>query len=202
MANVLVVVAHPDDEILGCGGTIARHVEDGDKVTSFFYCPRNLRDEVVNARKILGYQDSMLDNFPDQRLETMSLRFLIEPLKSYDPDIVYTHWPYDLNLDHAQVARAVLTAFRPKPKSRLRSIYACEILSSTEWSHGYERFAPNYYVSLESCHMARKCEAMKCYESEFVSPRDIQGIMDRAIMRALECGSTWAESFVLLRGCR
>ena len=205
MANVLIVVAHPDDEILGCGGTLAKHVEAGDVVTIHILSRRDLHKQSLEAQDILGYNTLFTSALDDQRFDTYPLEDVIHEIRvsaGVQPDIIYTHWPHDLNLDHSITTRAVLTVFRPKPQARPRRILAFETLSSTEWSHGYESFSPNYYVPLKIEHVTKKVQSMRCYKSEikeFPHPRSTMGIWTKARTRGSECGHSYAEAFHLVR---
>ena len=211
MANVLVVVAHPDDEALGCGGTIAKHVDNDDTVQVMWMITRGLGDSISRSLAALspGAVQTMgsakIDSLLDQQFDVAPLVDLVKSIddrKKLDPDIIYTHWPHDLNQDHALTARAVLTAFRPKPAAGPCTILAFETLSSTEWSHGYRAFEPNWYEPLSITQVRNKIKAMECYESEMKDsphPRSVQGIMDRAKVRGNECGHMYAEAFHVIR---
>lgn len=201
MANVLCVAAHPDDEVLGAGATLAKHAQNGDDVLVKIMARRDLLDNAMAASRTLGYNPVVSSDFPDQRFDSIELLKLICFAEwSVDPDIVYTHWPGDLNLDHALTARAVLTAFRPKPDTRKRTILAMETLSSTEW--GAEPFPANWYVEVNASQMIRKCEALKCYTTEIQNwrhPRSPHGVYNQAERRGYECGAVYAEAFHVLR---
>lgn len=200
--NVLAVFAHPDDEVLGCGGTLAKHAEAGDKVVASMLAGR-LYDEARRARRALGIARVHTWDFPDQAFDTIpfseKLVDAVEYLdESYEPDVVYTHHPGDLNLDHALTARAVLTVFRPKPGEKPRTILACEVLSSTEWTFP-QQFSPNWFEALDGSHLDKKVAAMECYPSELKVPRDEDGIHTLAAYRGNQCGVDFAEAFQLLR---
>ena len=201
--DVLCVVAHPDDEVLGCGGTLWKHHENGDRVRIHFMTTRGMEDQILKAWP--GTIIHSKKDPPDQQFDILPLNYFVQNLEQedYDPDVIYTHWPHDLNLDHAIIARAVLTVFRPKPDSKPRKIFAFEVLSSTEWSHGYEPFTPNWYNRLTTQHIAKKVNSMRCYASEiqeFPHPRSTTAIWIKARFRGAECGSLLAESLHLIRG--
>ena len=149
--KILVVAAHPDDEVLGCGGTMARHAKNGDKVHIVFmsdgvnsrenvkYNEENERREYAKkASEILGAQTPKFFDFPDNMMDTVPLLEIVKELEVYiqelQPNIVYTHYKGDLNIDHQITYQAVMTACRPTPRSSITQIYLFEILSSTEWS--------------------------------------------------------------------
>ncbi len=199
-------MAHPDDEVLGCGGTLAKHAENGETVWIRLASTRSASLEMHSrqAADFLGAQWSQVGEFPDQQFDVAPLLEIIEwieALKEQDPDVIYTHHPQDINLDHALTARAVLTAFRPKPATKPRTILACEVLSSTEYSYP-RTFSPNWYVSLTDAQVGKAQAALRCYESElqlYPHPRSIQALRNRAAMRGSEIGVAYAECFELLR---
>lgn len=204
MANVLCVVSHPDDEVLGCGGTLAKHAENGDEVTLIALVSCNRDDQLAEACRALGAAQWWTANIADdQQLDTVPLTFLIAAVDEFtSSDVIYTHHPADLNLDHALTAKAVLTAFRPKPGEKPRTILACEVLSSTEWTFP-PAFQPNYFVALTEGQLQKKIAAMECYESELCEwphPRSKLGIRNLAAYRGQQVGVEAAEAFQLLRG--
>lgn len=168
MNIVLVVAAHTDDEALGCGGTIARHVAEGDVVYAVFMADGvTSRDEVnesdiasrndaaENARKILGIKENFYLGLPDNRLDSVPLIEIIKQLEpiifKLKPNVIYTHHHGDLNVDHRITHEAVLTVCRPIPGSSVREIYAFEVMSSTEWATpSREPFIPNHYINITS----------------------------------------------------
>lgn len=205
MANVLAVFAHPDDEVLGCGGTLAKHAENGDEVGICWFSTReHLREARGNAAKVLGLSTTNVAvmALPDQGFDTTPFSSMPQFLEGwpYDPDVIYTHHPGDLNLDHALTARAVLTAFRPKPGEKRRTILACEVLSSTEWTFP-QRFQPNWFEPLTPEQMEKKIRALACYpteEEDWPHPRSEGGIVHLAAVRGQQVGVEAAEAFQLL----
>ena len=200
--KVLAVVAHPDDEVLGCGGTLARHVTDGDEVT----CLLTVRDrwqQHVEAARELGigvwtHEESFVDQELDARPFGRILSLIEGCAQQLPPRIVYTHSPEDLNLDHQIVARAVLTAFRPFVSRA--TILTFETISSTEWSP--QPFAPNHWVELTEKQLDRKCNALDCYPTEAREPphpRSHGGIRCQARVRGAQAGVMYAEAFRLIR---
>jgi len=209
--SVLVCAAHPDDEVLGCGGAIARHTAEGDKVQILFFTDgvsareNNLSIEGQDRQKaaneavhILGAEVVGCCYFPDQQLETVPLLKLTKILERYNPNIIYTHHLGDLNLDHHFVAQAVLTAFRPLPGSTVEAIYGFETLSSTEWAFE-EIFVPTRFVAID---IEKKLAALKEYQSEmrdFPHPRSYDGVRALAMLRGMTVGLRAAEAFTVLR---
>jgi LmbE family N-acetylglucosaminyl deacetylase len=171
--TVLIVAAHPDDEVLGCGGTIAKHVAEGDRVRTVFFTDgigarhvevgaqreseQNLRSESATAAAaILGTERPTYLGFPDNRLDSVDLLDLVQALETVSrpirPTIIYTHWLGDLNIDHRRVYQSVITAFRPTEAETVRQIRSFEVMSSTEWGDRSVTapFSPTSYVDISS----------------------------------------------------
>lgn len=212
--NVLVVCAHPDDEVLGCGGTIARHVAEGDKVhvvyvadgeTARIMHNRGERNKAAQkACEALGASPQFLDH-PDQRLDQLALLDITREIeavaKAIQPRVVYTHHVGDLNRDHRIVHKAVMTAFRPVSGLTPNQIFAFEVLSSTEWGSG---FWPNHFVDI-SAFMKKKLEALHCYSDEMRPPphaRSYASAIALAEMRGYSVGQGSAEAFMVMRSIR
>jgi LmbE family N-acetylglucosaminyl deacetylase len=199
-------MAHPDDEVLACGGTLAKHADAGDNVYVRILSSRSreFSTQASEAFLALGLaHDSdphhlpfVCGGLPDQQFDTVP--FVDIRIDNTDPDIVYTHSPDDLNLDHALVARAVLTAFRPNHSHA--AILACETLSSTEW--GVEAFQPNHWEEITFQQLDRKIRALDCYHTEVRDrphPRNAEGLMVAAKYRGQQVCVEYAEAFRLLR---
>jgi LmbE family N-acetylglucosaminyl deacetylase len=225
--RVLVVVAHPDDEVLGCGGTIARLVREGHQVriviigegiTSRHDKPQEADAEQLTrlhrqahaAGSKLKATDVVLCKLPDNRLDTVALldvvKLVEDLVQKFKPDVVYTHHPGDLNIDHGVVHRAVLTATRPTVGQSVRDIYAFEVPSSTEWAfHRIEPgFHPNVFVDVSET-LETKLDAMTCYESEtrkFPHPRSPEALRAIAARWGSVVGCEAAEAFELVRSVR
>jgi len=216
---VLVVAAHTDDEALGCGGTIARHVAEGDTVYAVFMADgvtsrvgadqadlTRRMQTAENARVILGIKENFYLGLPDNRMDSIPLIDVVQPLEriidKLKPTIVYTHHHGDLNVDHRITHQAVMTACRPMPGSSVRAIYAFEVLSSTEWATPTaEPFLPNYFVDI-SAHLSIKREALKAYYQEMRKAphsRSEKHIMSLASHRGQTVGVLAAEAFMSIR---
>lgn len=217
--QILIVAAHADDEVLGCGGTIARHVAEGDAVHVIFMTDgvgsrgneqsaeliyRNqARDE---ALKILGVSERHAFDFPDNRMDSVPLLDVvqaIEPIvRKIQPERVYTHHHGDLNVDHCITHQAVLIACRPLPGNRVREILAFEVMSSTEWaSPGLAPFIPNAFVDI-SAYLSKKLEALAAYELEMrpvPHSRSFEHIEVLARHRGNSLGVEAAEGFEVVR---
>ncbi len=192
--RVLVVAAHPDDELLGCGGTVALHARAQDAVTSVIVCEgESLRygpdgvgqaEHTRRAAELLGVSDVRTLCFPDQRLDTLTLTDIITPLehvvREVRPQVVYGQFGGDINRDHQLVFQALLVATRPVEEC-IEAVYAFDTASSTEW--GYPRsFVPDTWVDISRT-LDRKLAAMACYESEvraYPHPRSLDALAHRA----------------------
>lgn len=222
--RVLIVAAHPDDEILGCGGAIIRHVGNGDDVyivilgegeTSrngdFDTGKKKANQLQINSRKVsrfLGVKQVFFFNLPDNRLDSLEFLDIVKKVEDIKrkvrPTIVYTHHFGDLNIDHRIVFNATLTAFRPQPNEQMVSIFAFETPSSTEWNmqSAYSVFCPNHFVSLSENEMHKKIQALKIYKSEiraYPHPRSPQSLIHLARWRGSMVGQRSAEAFEVVR---
>jgi LmbE family N-acetylglucosaminyl deacetylase len=222
--RVAVFAAHGDDEVLGCGGTISRHVMHGDEVSIVIFADgetsrsgRKSKVAIVRregaARKaanILGASNVFTHQLPDNRLDTLPLLDLAKLAEKYvaelRPDTVYTHHAGDLNSDHRRVHEAVVTACRPQGDRPVRRLMFFEIPSSTEWrapSAG-AAFIPNWFVDISAV-LERKIDALKVYGSEmrpWPHPRSYEGVTHLARWRGATVGCEAAEAFVLGREIR
>jgi len=220
--TVLIVAAHTDDEVLGCGGTIARHVAEGDAVYAVFmadgvssrthadqddHAARNSTAE--RARKILGIRENFYFGLPDNRLDSLPLIEIVKRLESIivqlQPNVIYTHHSGDLNVDHRIAHQAVLTACRPLPGSSVQEIYAFEVMSSTEWSGQFaEPFIPNHFVDISN-HLDKKMAGLQEYSVEMRSEphsRSIQHLLHLVHHRGFCVGVQAAEAFLTIRTVR
>ena len=219
--RILVIAPHMDDEVLGMGGTIARHVDQGDDVHVCFVAHRvyghtfdeaRNRGEILCAEKakaVLGYKDARFLNLPDERLDAC-LQDIIIPLEKYlgevQPEVVYVNHRGDNNQDHQAVFKAAMVVVRPASNDRIRSVLCYEALSSTEQSPPVPElaFLPNCHVNIDR-YLARKLEALQCYSTElrkFPHPRSVEGIQTLAKKRGMESGFHAAEAFMILRDRR
>lgn len=210
--KILVIAAHPDDEILGCGGTVARHTRSGDEIQSIIVCEgESLRygkdvgqqNAIKRAANILGVGKVHQLGFLDQRLDKYCLLDLISPIESvvgeFCPQIVYCQYGNDVNRDHRIVFEAASVALRPVAKS-VEEFYAYYTVGSTDW--GYPRtFSPDTWIDI-SHSLDLKIEAFKCYESElrdYPHPRSAKAIEQLAYYTGNQCCLEAAESFVTIR---
>lgn len=209
--RVAVISAHPDDETLGAGGTLARHAASGDEIHACIvtkgYTPEAVRmgpKQATEALGCLGIQDVSFLQFPTVKLNTVPGKELndrvAEFIDNIEPHVVYAPSPGDLNSDHGIVARSAAIAVRPIAGRRI-SLFYFETLSSTEWGRVFlhSSFMPNLYVDITST-LEQKLEAARCYDSElkpFPHPRSSEGIKTLAKLRGMEAGLEAAEAFAL-----
>lgn len=213
MRKILVVCAHPDDETLGLGGTIAAHAKNGDKVyvliltegvsgrgkTNFV----KRENQARRACSILGTQDPQFLNYPDQKLDTIPLielsRHIEHEISKWGPETVYSHYWGDANQDHKKTFEATLVAVRPKPSFSVKRFICFETPSSTEW--GNVGFHPNLFVDIEDTQKI-KMKALQKYKDEvrgFPHPRSRTALISRARYWGSTVGIKHAEAFLLLR---
>lgn len=217
--RILVVGAHPDDEVLGCGGLLAANAHSGGEnhvlIVSEGSAAQYGQDQeasqrrhlqLVRATELLGVKKVFHWDYPDMRLDEVShieLNSRIQQLiEEGEYDFVFTHHPYDVNLDHQIVFRSVLVATRPVPKSRVRGLLTYHINSSTEWgmTSQSERFYPNAYLNISNW-LDNKLTALSFYEDEmreYPHPRSIEAVRNRAYVFGSEVGYTAAEAFNII----
>jgi N-acetylglucosamine malate deacetylase 1 len=217
----LFVVAHPDDEVLGAAGTIAKLVNLGHQVMLLTLTDGvssrktndvdnhnsvlNRRNEMNSAAKLLGIEQIKSLNFPDNKLDAVELLEIVygieDVIKSFQPENVFTNYHGDLNIDHSIVSRAVMTACRPISLISVKSVYMMEVLSSTEWSIQTSVFSPTFFVDISSF-IEKKVAAVSCYKSElrdFPHPRSVDSVLSLASLRGSQSGCSSAEAFVVAR---
>ncbi len=212
--RILVISAHPDDEVIGAGGTIARHVANGDEVywcvVTQGYRPLRSEPELAEARqqvyavqRLLGIKDVSFCGFPTIKLNVVPHIDLTSALQaavdSVRPEIVYTTPYCDVNVDHRFVCEATIVATRPLRGSTVKKVLSYEIAPTTRF--GMQPFAPNVYVDISEF-LDVKLEAMACYKTqlrEFPHPRSLKGLELFARERGLGVGVEAAECFHLIR---
>ncbi|WP_169776840.1 PIG-L deacetylase family protein [Campylobacter mucosalis] len=223
--KILIVAAHPDDEVLGCFGTVARLIKQGYEAHTLILgegktSRDNKRDtdlkkdelqilnkEIITANKLIGIDKIFTQNFPDNRFDSIDLIDIIKAIESVKneikPDIIFTHYKDDLNIDHQITYNAVITATRPIKGESVKEIYSFEILSSTEWAYP-QSFSPDTFFDISDT-LELKIKAMGEYASElreFPHPRSLKGIEINAVNRGMQVGLTYAEAFRCVRRIR
>jgi len=225
--TILVIASHPDDEVLGCGGTIKRLSLEGNNIivavlgegiTSRYKNRKSvsadktkkLNQNLFKAAKLIGASTVEHFDLPDNRFDSIPILDIIKIIekliKQYKPSIIFTHHFSDLNIDHVITNKAVITATRPLKNTPVKDIYMFEIPSSTEWSfsnlHG--AFKPNVFFDIKKT-LKFKLKAMQVYESEsrkFPHPRSIKALTNIAERWGSVAGQYASESFELLRSIR
>ena len=216
--NVLVISAHPDDETLGLGATIAKHVGSGDAVTVCIACQRayghrfdlesveEQKDAARSAAKILGYRDIRFLDLRDELLDERLLDLIVpleECVLDVAPTVVYTHHRGDSNQDHRAVFQASLIACRTISEHKVSRLLCYEVPSSTDQAPPFPEytFQPNYYVDITE-YLDRKVQALKAYTREvreFPHPRSPRGVQVLASKRGMEASFHAAEAFMIIR---
>jgi LmbE family N-acetylglucosaminyl deacetylase len=226
--TILVVAAHPDDEVLGCGGTIARHADAGNAVQVLIVAEgatsrQQQRDRGQAAEdlsalaqaaqtvgSILGAAGVELLDLPDNRLDSLDRLDLIkqieERIAQHQPQVVYVHHAGDVNVDHRRLHEAVVTACRPTPGQPVQRLLSYEVASSTEWQPpgSAPAFQPNWFVDI-SAQWERKRQALEAYAAEMRAwphARSIEALEHLARWRGAQVGVEAAEAFCLLRQLR
>ena len=216
--NILVVVAHADDEAIGCGGTLVKHQQQGDTI-SIIYMTDGVSSRhgdttaASNRQKMAKQVGEYLNakqyqfNFPDNQMDQIPILAVTQTIESViqdtAPDIVYTHHCADLNIDHRIVHQAVMTAFRPIPGKKVPTIYNFEVNSSTEWNtpNSTNSFLPNFFIDI-SAQINNKVTLLEFYQEEmppFPHTRSIESITALATVRGCSIGVNCAEAFMLMR---
>ena len=217
-SNTLIIAPHPDDEILGCGGTIKKLSASGTRVVVLvatrgkkeMYSEErilNVRNEARKAHKILGVTETRFLDFPAPDLDRVSLAeisgAISEVIREYDIATVYLPHYGDIHHDHRVIFQAGLVAARPVNGNPVKSIFSYETLSETEWAAplGDMTFIPTRFVNI-SDFFNLKLEAMKCFKSQlrdFPNPRSLKAIEALANLRGSTVGFNYAEAFMTIR---
>lgn len=220
LETILIVAAHPDDEVLGCGGTIARFARQGSEAHVIFLADGvaardGMDSEALQRRQkaareaanYLGIHSVSFGEFPDNRLDTVELLAVVKTVEAaifkYQPDTVLTHHAGDVNIDHQRVHQAVVTACRPQPGHPVRTLLFFEVPSSTEWQPpgSAPAFVPNWFVDISDT-LDCKMQALDAYAEElrnFPHPRSRRAIEALGRWRGATVGVAAAEGFVLGR---
>jgi len=220
--SVLVVAAHPDDEVLGCGGSIAKHAQRGEHVAVCFLSDgvtsrgsgpqaeaqlNRRRTAALSAAEILGVAEVRFGDLPDNRMDGLELltvaRSVEDHLREFAPATVYTHFSGDLNVDHRLTHEAVMTACRPQPASGVVTVLQFETTSSTEWRAPSASFAfqPDWFVDITST-IDDKLRALDAYAEELRAwphARSRDALEHLARWRGATVGRPAAEAFALAR---
>ena len=223
--KILIVAAHPDDEVLGCGGTVAKLIAQGyEAYTLILGEGKTSRDEqrevenktdelevlnteIQKANDVIGIKKVFVESFADNRFDSVDLLDIVKVIskvkEEVKPSIIFTHFENDLNIDHQITYKAVLTATRPMEGESVKEIYSFEILSSTEWNYPLS-FSPDTFFDISET-INLKIDAMKAYDSElrqYPHPRSLEGIKLNAKYQGMRVGKKYVEAFKSVRVIR
>lgn len=225
--KVMVVVAHPDDELLGLGATLHKLINDynvkthvailGEGITSRSH-ERDVdlwekelaihRENIENAQKAIGYHSTSIFDFPDNRFDTVALLDIIKVIEkekaTFQPEVIFTHHGGDLNIDHQRTFEAVITACRPMQEEKVKTIITFETPSGTEWRSSTDprHFLPNLFFSVSQANIEAKIKGMESYEferREYPHPRSPEALKIQAQRWGITVGTDFAEAFCLVR---
>jgi LmbE family N-acetylglucosaminyl deacetylase len=225
--RIMIVVAHPDDELLGLGATMHKLINEfnvtahvvilGEGITSRS-ADRDIekwqkelaihKQNVKHAQSEIGYQSVSLYEFPDNRFDTIPLLDIIKVIEreklQFTPEIVFTHHGGDLNIDHQRTFEAVITALRPMVDEKVKTIISFETPSGTEWraSSDPRQFIPNFFISLTEKNINAKIRGMECYEFEkrpYPHPRSSKALKIQAQRWGVSVGKEYSEAFQIIR---
>tara|TARA_R100001163_G_C5045536_1_gene182887 strand:- start:300 stop:986 length:687 start_codon:yes stop_codon:yes gene_type:complete len=224
MNKILVIAAHPDDDILGCGGTLSKMSESGCDIRVVFIAEgttcrfqsghpvKEISNEISKREKyaksalsILGIENVCFHNLPCGKLDQFPIleinKIIEKEIKLFCPDTILSHSSVDANSDHRRINESVIMATRPGALNFVERVLFFEVLSSTEWKFS-NSFLPNYFVQLRKKDAENKVKSMKQYKSEvadFPFPRSEEGILSMLKVRGMQSGSEYAEAFETLR---
>ena len=221
--KILIIAAHPDDEILGCGGMISKFKKlDIDFKIIFIAegstCRFNSIDDkeaeeairkrnayAIDVMEFIGIKNFKFYNLPCGRLDEIPIieinKIIEKNINEYSPDAVFTHSLSDCNNDHKIIYNSSLMATRPVPKNKVINLYSFEILTSSEWNFE-NQFQPNYFLKLDDDDLKMKIDTINMYKSEikeYPFPRSSEGIKTLAMFRGMQVGVKYAEAFKLIR---
>lgn len=218
--KILIVAAHPDDEVLGCFATVAKLIKQGYEAYTLILSGgktsrdnvkeeelKLIRSEMKAANELIGIKKVFTANFPDNAFDSVPLIEIVKEIEKIKeeikPEIIFTHHVGDMNIDHQITHKAVLTATRPMSGESVKRIYSMEVPSSTEWnSYSTENiFMPNVFFEVEDT-IDLKLKAMAEYQSElrnYPHPRSLQHLKELAKVNGTKTGLNYCEHFMLIR---
>ena len=225
--RIMVVVAHPDDEVLGLGATMHKIIKSngctiravilGEGITSrsekrdVKQWEQELtihRANIFKAQNSIGYESVGIYDLPDNRFDTIALLDLVKIIEKekndFNPEIIFTHHGGDVNIDHQRTFESVITACRPLPEQRVKTIVTFETFSGTEWRSSTDprHFIPNFFVSISKENLEAKVRAMEAYEFEkrsYPHPRSPEALEIAARRWGIVIGTDYAEAFTIAR---
>lgn len=225
--RIMIIVAHPDDELLGLGATMNKLINDynvttrvvilGEGITSradvrdvkkWEESLKRHKQNITNAQKEIGYHSVGVYDFPDNRFDSVALLDIIKVIEkekeNFDPEIIFTHHGGDLNIDHQRTFEAVMTACRPMSHENVKTIITFETPSGTEWRSPSDprHFLPNLFFSVSESDVDAKIKGMESYEferREYPHPRSPEALKIQAQRWGIVVGTSFAEAFCLVR---
>ncbi|UAM97201.1 PIG-L family deacetylase [Polaribacter litorisediminis] len=225
--KIMIVVAHPDDELLGLGATMHKLISEykvqthvvilGEGITSrsndrdVDLWKKELathRENIQNAQKAIGYHSNSIFDFPDNRFDAVALLDIIKVIEkekeSFQPEVIFTHHGGDVNIDHQRTFEAVITSCRPLQDEKVNTIITFETPSGTEWRSPSDpkHFLPNLFFSIAENNLNAKIKGMESYEferREYPHPRSPEALKIQAQRWGITVGTKFAEAFCLIR---
>lgn len=219
--KILVVASHPDDEVLGCGGTLIKYSKMDYQIKVIFMTngvssrSKKKKEEILKRKKaalksckILGASKPKFFDFKDNQMDSVPLLKIVKKIEkeifTFKPLIIFTHFDGDLNIDHEITSRATVTACRPMTKNPVKNLYMFYVPSSTEWNFkkNKKNFVPNWFEDISKSDKQKKL-ALNCYKMEmrkWPHPRSLKNIANLQEVFASEVGQKKTESFILYRG--
>jgi LmbE family N-acetylglucosaminyl deacetylase len=225
--KIMIVVAHPDDELLGLGATLNKLIEEYDVKTHVVILGEGItsrseerdvkiwekqlaihRNNIKNAQKYIGYHSTSIYDFPDNRFDSIALLDIIKVIEkekvSFQPEVIFTHHGGDVNIDHQRTFESVITACRPMQEEKTKTIITFETPSGTEWRSPTDprHFLPNLFISVSQANIEAKIKGMESYEferREYPHPRSPEALKIQAQRWGVMVGTNYAEAFCLVR---
>lgn len=225
--KIMIVVAHPDDELLGLGASMHHLISEHDIKTHVVILGEGItsrshirdkakwkieldihRSNIHSAQKAIGYHSVSIYDFPDNRFDTVALLDIIKVIEkekeNFKPDVIFTHHGGDLNIDHQRTFEAVITACRPMSNEKVKTIITFETPSGTEWRAASDprHFIPNFFFAVSDKNINAKIKGMESYEFEkrpFPHPRSPEALKIQAQRWGVSIGCEFAEAFMLIR---
>jgi LmbE family N-acetylglucosaminyl deacetylase len=225
--KIMIVVAHPDDELLGLGATMNKLIEECNVITHVVILGEGItsrtenrdvekwkeeleihRQNIYTAQKAIGYHSVSIYDFPDNRFDTVALLDIIKIVEKekekFKPDVIFTHHGGDVNIDHQRTFEAIITSCRPMENEKVKTIITFETPSGTEWraSTDPKHFIPNIFIEVSEKNLEAKIKGMESYEFEkrmYPHPRSPKALKIQAQRWGIIVGKSFAEAFVLIR---